>query len=347
MTIVSLCTRGLGRTIDTGLLCIALVACSRTAASPDPDAGSVAQSGSSSGGAGTMTQRGSSSSSGGNVGASGGGGSSSGGASSSSSGGNGGGVITGGSSGSSGGMTMDDAGASGEGGAADGAGGSGDAASGHGGAGCPAAAVFCDGFESGTTLGSAWTIDNSVAANTVTIVSTKSHSGSNSVHLTFTPAVGTTFIDEKMGVTAKGTVWGRVWMYPNTEADNGIGPDPHVVYIEAEPAGFMGHSATGVRPLNTQSGQIAINVDPPDTGPSANMVLPRGAWHCFEWEISGIGGIGSVALYMDGTSLATDTGTAIAAIGEMRIGYEHYNAGTTTGDLYLDYAIGPTRLGCN
>jgi len=243
---------------------------------------------------------------------------------------------------------MDGAGASGEGGAANGAGGSGDSASGEGGAGCPTAAVFCDGFESGTTLGSAWTIDNSVAANTVTIVSTKSHSGSNSVHLTFTPPTGTTFIDEKMGVTAKGTVWGRVWMYPNTETGNGIGPDPHVVYIEAEPAGFTGHSATGVRPLNTQSGQIAINVDPPDTGPSANMVLPRGAWHCFEWEISGIGGTGSVALYMDGTLLATDTGTAIAAIGEMRIGYEHYNAGTTTGDLYLDdYAIGPTRLGCN
>jgi hypothetical protein len=246
-------------------------------------------------------------------------------------------------------MTVHDAGGSGEGGAAHSAGGSGGAASsGDGGAGCPAAAVFCDGFEGGTTLGSAWTIDNSVAANTVTVVSTKSHSGSNSVHMSFAAEAGATFIDEKMGVTAKGTVWGRVWMYPNTEAGNGIGPDPHVVYIEAEPAGFTGHSATGVRPLNTQSGQIAINVDPPDTGPRVNMVLPRGAWHCFEWEISGIGGTGSVALYMDGTLLATDTGTAIAAIGEMRTGYEHYNAGTTTGDLYLDdYAVGPTRLGCN
>lgn len=355
MNIASPCTRGPDRTIASGLLCIALVACSSTASSPGPDAGSVAQSGSSSGDAGTMTPVGSSSSSGGNVGAgsggasasSGGASASNGGATSSSSGGNDGSVITGESGGSSGGMTMDDAG-SGEGGAADSAGGWGDAASGGGGAGCPAAAVFCDGFEGGPTLGSAWTIDNSVAANTVTVVSTKSHSGSNSVHMTFAPAAGTTFIDEKMGVTAKGTVWGRVWMYPNTEAGNGIGPDPHVVYIEAEPAGFMGHSATGVRPLNTQSGQIAINVDPPDTGPRVNMVLPRGAWHCFEWEISGIGGTGSVALYMDGTSLATDTGTAIAVIGEMRIGYEHYNAGTTTGDLYLDdYAIGPTRLGCN
>jgi hypothetical protein len=350
-----------------GLLCIAsLLACSGTASTPGAEAGTGAQNGSSSGGHATMTQDASSSSGGGNVGvgsgsggssnsggsSSGGssnsGGSSSGGASRDSSGGNGGGAITGGSSGSSGGMAMENAGATGQGGAADGAGGSGEAASGGGGAGCPTAAVFCDDFESGKTLGSAWTIDNSVAANTVTMVSTKSHSGSSSVHMTFTPTAGTTFIDEKMGVTAKGTVWGRVWMYPNTEAGNGIGPDPHVVYIEAEPAGFTGHSATGVRPLNTQSGQIAINVDPPDTGPIVKMVLPRGAWHCFEWEISGIGGTGSVALYMDGTLLATDSGTAIAAIGEMRIGYEHYNAGTTTGDLYLDdYAIGPTRLGCN
>ena len=351
MTISPPCTRGPGRTIAPGLACVAFVACSGTAASPGPDAGSLEQGGSSSGSAMMMMQVGSSSSSGGNVGAGNGSSSSSGsGVGSSSSGGSDSGVIPGGPSGSSGGMrmSMDDAGGSGEGGGADSGSGSGVASSGDGGAGCPAAAVFCDGFESGTTLGSAWTVDNSVAANTVTVVSTKSHSGSNSVHLTFTAPIGTTFIDEKMGVTATGTVWGRVWMYPNTEADNGIGPDPHVVYIEAEPAGFTGHSATGVRPLNTQSGKVAINVAPPDNGPSANIALPEGAWHCFEWEISGIGGNGSVALYMDGTSLATDMGTAIAAIGEMRIGYEHYNAGTTTGDMYLDdYAIGPSRMGCN
>ncbi len=243
---------------------------------------------------------------------------------------------------------MDDAGGSSEGGRADSGSGSGVASSGDGGSSCPVAAVFCDGFESGTTLAAAWTVDNNVAANTVTVVSNKTHSGSNSVHLTFTGAVGTTFIDEKLGVPATGNVWGRVWMYPNTETDNGIGPDPHVVYIEAEPAGFTGHSATGVRPLNTLSGKVAINVAPPDTGPSANITLPEGAWHCFEWEISGIGGNGSVTLYMDGMLLANDMGTAIAAIGEMRIGCERYNAGTTTGDLYLDdYAIGPTRMGCN
>ncbi len=349
MTIGSPLTRGPDRAIARGLACVALVACSGAASSPGPDAGPIEQSGSSSGGAvAVTTQVGSSSSSGGNAGADSGSGR--GGASGGSSGGNGSGVITGGSSGSGGGMmmSMGDAGGSADSGGTDSGSGSGDASSGDGGGGCPAAAVFCDGFESGMTLGSAWTVDNSVAANTVTVVSTMSHSGASSVHMTFTAPVGTTFIDEKMGVTAKGTVWGRVWMYPNTEADNGIGPDPHVVYIEGEPAGFTGHSATGVRPLNTQSGQIAINIAPPDNGPSANMALPRGAWHCFEWEISGIGGIGSVALYMDGTSLATDTGTAIAAIGEMRIGYEHYNAGTTTGDLYIDdYAIGPTRMGCN
>lgn len=241
-----------------------------------------------------------------------------------------------------------DAAESDEGGVADSASESGVALSADGAAGCPAAAVFCDSFESGTTLGSAWTVDNTVAANTVSVVSTKAHSGSNSVHFTFTAASCATFIDEKIGVTATGTVWGRLWMYPNTEADNGIGVDPHVVYVEGEPEGFTGHSATGVRPLNTQSGQIAINVDPPDNGPSANIPLPRGAWHCFEWEISGIGGNGSVALYMDGKALATDMGTAIAAIGEMRIGYERYNAGTTTGEMYVDdYAIGPTRMGCN
>ena len=363
MTIASSWTSGPVRTSGLVLAWFAIGACGTATTSPGSDRGSVGQGGSSSGAA--ATQAGSASSSGGDVtapgaasssgsggssGGSGGSSSGSGGVGNSSSGDAGGGVAMVGSSGSSGGMTMstDDAGTSGEGGGSDSGNGSDVPPSGDGGVGCPAAAVFCDGFENGTTLGSAWTIDNTVTANTVSVVSTKSHSGSNSVHFTFTEAVCTTFIDEKMGVTPTGTVWGRVWMYPNTEADNGIGPDPHVVYIEGEPAGFTGHSATGVRPLNTQSGQIAINIDPPDKGPIANMALPRGAWHCFEWEISGIGGTGTVALYMDGASLVTDVGAAIAALGEMRIGYERYNTGTTTGDLYIDdYAIGPTRLGCN
>ena len=365
MTIASSWTSGPVRTSGLVLAwCFAIGACGTATTSPGLDRGSVGQGGSSSGAA--ATQAGSASSSGGDVTApgaassSGSGGSSGGsGGSSSGSGGvggtvrlgdAGGGVAMVGSSGSSGGMTMstDDAGTSGEGGGFRQRKRVGRPAFRRRWRGLPRSRGVLRRLQNGTTLGSAWTIDNTVTANTVSVVSTKSHSGSNSVHFTFTEAVCTTFIDEKMGVTPTGTVWGRVWMYPNTEADNGIGPDPHVVYIEGEPAGFTGHSATGVRPLNTQSGQIAINIDPPDKGPIANMALPRGAWHCFEWEISGIGGTGTVALYMDGASLVTDVGAAIAALGEMRIGYERYNTGTTTGDLYIDdYAIGPTRLGCN
>jgi hypothetical protein len=313
-----------------------------------PSSGGVIGPGTGNGGSSSGTDSSTGGSSGG-VNASGSSGSS-GGVIASGSSGSSGGVVAGASSSSSSGATrsMDDAGESGEGGGPDGGSGSGVATSVDGGAGCPPAAAFCDGFESGSMLGPAWTVDNNVAANTVTVVSTKAHSGSNSVHFTFDGAVGVTFIDEKLGVPATGAVWGRVWMYPNTETDNGTGPDPHVIYIEAEPAGFTGHSATGVRPLNTISGKVVINVAPPDNGPSANIALPEGAWHCFEWEISGIGGNGGVALYMDGTLLANDMGTAIATIGEMRVGCERYNAGTMTGDLYLDdYAIGPTRLGCN
>ncbi len=245
-----------------------------------------------------------------------------------------------GSSSSSGTVGMNDGG-SGAGGTDSGSGSG--AASGDGGA-CPAGAVFCDDFESSTTLGAAWTVDNSVTANTVTVVSTKSHSGSNSVHMTFTTASCATFIDEKMGVTATGTVWGRVYLYPNTETDGS-----HDVYLEGEPATFKGGtSQTGVRPLNTEGGNMEINVDPPDNGPASKTALPRGSWHCFEWQITNIGGNGNVVLYMDSTLLATDTGVAIPALAEMRVGYERYGAGTTTGDLYIDdYAIGPMRLGCN
>jgi polysaccharide lyase-like protein len=192
-------------------------------------------------------------------------------------------------------------------------------------------------------LGSAWTVDNSVMANTVQVVSTQHHSGTNSVHMTFTTASCATFIDETMGVPATGAYWARVWLYANTATDGG-----HDVYFEAEPSTFKGGtSQTGVRALNTQ-GNMSINIDPPDNGVTSSMMLPRGVWTCFEWNTTGIGGTGGITVYMNSTQLMTVTGKPIPALGMQRIGYERYGSGTTTGDLYLDdYAIGPTRIGCN
>jgi hypothetical protein len=185
-------------------------------------------------------------------------------------------------------------------------------------------------------------VDNSVAANVVEVVSTMAHTGKNSVHMKFTTANGATFIHETMGFPITTALWGRVWLYiMNDPTSNG-----HDVYIEGS-AGGANVMNNGVRPLNTQGGKMSINVDPGlngEDGASSTMTLPRGAWTCFEWEITSVP---SVTLYMGGMQLATLAKTKAAALIDMRVGYEHYNADKAAGDMWIDdYAVGTTRQNC-
>jgi hypothetical protein len=227
-----------------------------------------------------------------------------------------------------------------------GSGGSAGGATGGGGSGA-CNAVFCDDFDASTTLGAAWTADKGVAANVVEVVSTMAHSLPNSVHMHFTTASGATFIHESMGFPAPmNTVWGRVWFYVmNDPTSNG-----HDVYIEA--ADVLATN-TGVRPLNTQGGKMAINVDPGlnggEDGATSTMAIPRGVWTCFEWSIiAPTTGSGSVTLYMGGTQLATLAKTKVPALMYQRVGYEHYGADSAAGDMWIDdYAVGTTRINCN
>lgn len=220
------------------------------------------------------------------------------------------------------------------------------------GAGCPSGSVFCDDFEAGTTLGSPWTVDNTLAA-TVKVVNaytttpgpTAAHSGKNSVQISFGAGNGYAMIVEKMGFPAPAGYWGRVWLFIETPT----GDTGHDVYIEGSTA--MDLQNHGARPLNTQKGLITINIDPVGTGEAgANSTtpIPRGAWTCFEWQISATGGTGNIVTYVGGATTPTVSlnGKAIEALVEQRVGYERYNAGTA-GNLWIDdYAIGSKRMGC-
>ena len=222
-------------------------------------------------------------------------------------------------------------------------------------AGCPAGATFCDDFEASATLGAVWTTDNTLGA-TVKVVSTytttpgptMAHSGKNAVQISFTTGSGYAMIVSKMSFPAPPAptgYWGRVWLYvetPTTDAS-------HDVYIEGSTGMNLGNN--GVRPLNTQKGDMTINIDPVGTGEAgANTTtpIPRGAWTCFEWQISATGGTGNVVLYAGGSAMPTVSlnGKPIGALIEQRVGYERYASGTA-GNLWIDdYAIGTKRLNC-
>jgi hypothetical protein len=174
---------------------------------------------------------------------------------------------------------------------------------------------------------------------------TMAHSGTNSVQIGFTTGSGYAMLVEKAGFPAPMGYWGRVWLYietPTTDAG-------HDVYIEGSTGMNLGNN--GVRPLNTQRGDMTINIDPVGTGEAGantTTAIPRGAWTCFEWQISATSGTGDVVLYAGGATMPTVSLKAqpIGALTEQRVGYERYAAGTA-GNLWIDdYAIGPARLGC-
>jgi len=208
-------------------------------------------------------------------------------------------------------------------------------------------AAFCDGFEGSTQLPAAWKVDNSVAANVVEVVSTKAHSGSNSVHMKIATSSGATFIHETAGFPfPMNSLWGRVWLYVMTDPNSG----GHNVYIEN--SNGQNVASYGVRPLNTIGKNMDINVNPGagsgEDNASAKMLLPRGVWTCFEWQIAATGAMGSVTLFMNGTQIANVPNTKIPSFVYQRIGYEHYAADSAAGEMWIDdYAIGAARITCN
>ncbi|MGD0679189.1 MAG: hypothetical protein ABSC94_27640 [Polyangiaceae bacterium] len=188
-----------------------------------------------------------------------------------------------------------------------------------------------------------------MAANTVTVVTDKAHSGTNSVHMSFVTGAAATFIHETKGFPITTSLWGRVWLYVMTT------PGAHEIYIETS-TGVM-TSNNGVRELNTYNGpDMRTNVDPVGAGEAngiSTVALPQGVWTCFEWSVGLTGTMGSISLYMNGTEVPgtaltfPSTGNvAIPSLVEQRVGYERYNSGPASDVWIDDYAIGTSQLGC-
>jgi polysaccharide lyase-like protein len=360
-TTVTTTAPGLGRKLVLGLACCALAACT---SSGSPSTSNGGSNGTGVGGTGAPAGPGGSPGAGGS--ATGLGGSNVGAGGSGADNGFGGSGATGAITGTGGTTPVTgDAGTSGTGLGGSGAVGAGGTTGGGGGspgggAGCPAGATFCDDFEASTTLGSAWTMDNTlngtigvVSTFTTTPGPTMAHSGKNAVKITVPTGSGYAMIVTKMGVpTPPSTTgyWARAWIYFETAASDA----GHCVMIEGSTGMAADLQNHGARPLNTTRGNMEINIDPVGGGEAssaATMPLPHGAWTCFEWNITATGGTGDISLYAGTTAMAPLVATLknnpIQALTENRIGYERYGSGGA-GNLWIDdYAIGPTRLGCN
>jgi len=194
-------------------------------------------------------------------------------------------------------------------------------------------------------LGAAWTVDNTLGA-TVNVASTftttpgptMAHSGKNAVHISFTTGSGYGMLVNKSGFPDPMGIWGRVWMYIETPTSD----MSHDVYIEGSTGVTV--NMYGIRPFNSQKGNISINQSQmglSESGPTSTTVVPRGAWTCFEWNISASGPSGTLSLYVGGAAMPLQSlKSQIPTLVESRVGYERFAAGTA-GDLWIDdFAVG-------
>ncbi len=239
--------------------------------------------------------------------------------------------------------TAGSVGTSGSGGASGGAGGSagsGGSAGGSGGVSTCNGATVCDSFER-AALGPDWVLDNNTASTMIELVTTKAHTGTTSVHISFGTPATQSYISVKKGFPATGNAfYGRAWIYSMVPLGG------HQIYVEARVA--AGSDSTGVRSFNTfdnKNGYLGLNLESSDASKNSMIKMTTGSWVCYEWQITGIGGTGSFTSWVDGTMVGTQMGT-IPALMRQRIGIQRYNAGTA-GEMWIDdVAIGPQRINC-
>jgi hypothetical protein len=201
-------------------------------------------------------------------------------------------------------------------------------------------AALCDSFER-ATLGGDWMLDNNTASTMIELVTNKGHTGMNSVHISFGTQATQSYISETKGFPgAANAIWGRAWIFSMVPLGG------HQIYIEARVG--PGSDKTGVRSANTfdsNNGYLGLNLESSDASKSSMIKMTRGSWVCYEWQITGIGGMGSFSSWADGTLIATQSG-AIPKLTRERIGIQRYNAGTA-GEMWIDdVAIAEQRINC-
>ncbi len=257
-----------------------------------------------------------------------------------------------GSAGTSGGSagTANIAGSAGTAGSGTGGGGGGGGGAGGGDSKCNGAAV-CESFE-GLTLApnSDWSVDSSTASSVVEVVSNKGHTGTSSVHISFTTGNVQSFVSVKKGFPAVGNAyWGRAWIFENVPFGG------HQIYVEARVG--SGSDKTGVRSFNTfgKDGALGLNLESNDNSANSKIVAAKGTWVCYEWQITGIGSTGTLTSYVDSTptgpvptpvQVGTLMNKPIPNLMRQRIGFQRYEAGAA-GEMWIDdVAISDKRINC-
>lgn len=225
-------------------------------------------------------------------------------------------------------------GASGSGGKG-GSGGGSTAGSGGGGSADCSTYKLCDGFE-GDAPGmgkSPWKVTQG-SGYTVAVDTTQAHGGTHSIHITAPTAAGSGVLKETSTFPAT-EFWGRAFMRFKAAAGG------HQMFIAV-----LVQGGDQFRLLNTLgSNVVRTNEQNGDAFFASKTNIPMETWFCYEWHVTPT----SAAVYLDGKELtdAAPTGWKISNAQTLQIGYQRFQTGPSTGEIWLDdIAVNDKQIGC-
>ena len=214
---------------------------------------------------------------------------------------------------------------------------------------CPANAIFCTDFESGTIPAQASFFPEYLRPTMATYLTVDSTMGFNSSRSA--KFAGTSF-SQMLGVaTGTATFWTRVYLRSDADMSTITG---HATYVAATDGNGDPNMGEQVR-VGEHTCQLELNRRSDDKEVLSNggnyvcmggIVLAKNSWYCLETFYNGPGH--EVRVFVSGTESTalhvTDWGPY--SYGMFKFGFENYSSPMRTM-WYDDVAIAPQRIGCH
>jgi hypothetical protein len=201
---------------------------------------------------------------------------------------------------------------------------------------CPANAILCEDFESGSFSTNGWTVSNLHTGDSVGIDGTRPHSGARSLD-----AVGVMMgqghiaaIDHTLTLPASFAVREFLWL------DSDPGADGFFLQVYSDTIGIsLGESDSG-------DWKLVEDFNTSQTDHDSSVPLAFGTWTCLEFVVTVSGGAQRFQAWAGNQVIADFMPSEQYGFNDLYVGYARIPPGGAT-ELYVDdVTVTPARLGC-
>ncbi len=206
-----------------------------------------------------------------------------------------------------------------------------------GGAGCPAGAILCEDFESGSFDTNGWSISSLASGDSVVIDGVRPHTGALAMHGSGLALSMSHHAAIDHALQASGQLAVRQWIYLAQP------PGPFAFYLQL-------YTATVGASIGTDDAghwDVSEDLGSTTTDHQTMIATPVGAWTCIEMVATQSGATQRLQAYADGQLLVDFQPAQPYAFTDLFIGAARIPQNSAAEVFLDDVAVAPTRIGCN